>query len=198
MARIEYFVSLLSPYCYLAGDGLERIAQARGAEVVWRPFDIAQVYARTGGTPLPQRHESRQAYRLADLRRSAAMAGMPITLRPRHWPTNPAPASFAVIAAQGAGGGDTGALVRGLLAACWAQERDIAEDAVIADCLEAAGFDRALAGAGMLAGAEAYGRNTEEAIRRGVFGTPSYLVGEELFWGHDRLSHLEAHLAGRI
>lgn len=198
MARIDYFLSLLSPYCYLAGDGLERIAAAHGAEIVYRPLDIAQLFARTGGTPLPQRHESRQAYRLADLRRCAAMAGLAMNVRPAHWPTNPAPASFAVIAAQDAGGGDVGALVRGLLAAVWADQRDIAEDAVIGDCLEAAGFDRGLAFSGLLAGAAGYERNTDEAARSGVFGAPAYRVGEELFWGHDRLPHLEAHLAGRL
>ncbi len=56
------------------------------------------------------------------------------------------------------------------------------------------GFDPALADKGMLAAVETLQRNTDEALQRMVFGVPSYLVGEEVFWGQDRLPHLEAHL----
>lgn len=48
----------------------------------------------------------------------------------------------------------------------------------------------------MLSGVEALQRNTDEALKRGVFGAPSYVVGDEIFWGQDRLPHLAAHLAG--
>jgi len=198
MPRIEYFLSTISPYTYLAGEGLEQIAARHGAEIVYRPFDIMAVFARTGGLPVGQRHPSRQEYRLQDLRRSAAMSGMPLNLKPRHWPTNAAPSSYAIIAAQASGGGDTGQLVRGILAACWAEERDIAEDEVIADCLTRAGFPPDTADKGLLAGAETYGRNTEDAVLGGVFGAPTYVIGDQVFWGQDRLSHLDAHLSGKL
>jgi 2-hydroxychromene-2-carboxylate isomerase len=87
-------------------------------------------------------------------------------------------------------------LVQGILRACWAEEKDVADDAVIAGLLEENGFDPGLAQSGMLAGAETFEKNTEEAIRRNVFGSPSYLVGDELFWGQDRLSYLDEYLAG--
>ena len=79
--------------------------------------------------------------------------------------------------------------------AVWAEDRDIAEDAVVRDCLAEAGFDPRLADKGMLSGVETLQRNTDEALRRGVFGAPSYVVGDEIFWGEDRLPHLDAHLA---
>ncbi|KFI31641.1 hypothetical protein CG51_05565 [Haematobacter missouriensis] len=60
------------------------------------------------------------------------------------------------------------------------------------------GFDAALADRGLLMGAETYARNLEEAVSRGVFGAPFYIVGEEMFWGQDRLSDLDAHLSGRL
>lgn len=87
-----------------------------------------------------------------------------------------------------------GALVRGFLRAAWAEERDIADDAVVRDVLAAAGFDPGLADRGMLSAVETLERNTEDAIRRGVFGVPSYAVGEALFWGQDRLWLLDRHL----
>ena len=82
-----------------------------------------------------------------------------------------------------------------LTGAVWRDTRDIAEDEVIADCLEAAGFDRGLAASGMLAGAEQYTRNTEDAISAGVFGAPFYIVdGTEKFWGQDRIEDLDLFL----
>ena len=77
-------------------------------------------------------------------------------LHPAHFPTNPAPAAYAIIAAQETGGGDIDALVTGLSRACWEDDRNIAEDDVIRDCLAKAGFDTGLAFSGMLQGAEIY------------------------------------------
>lgn len=196
MSQIDYFFFPLSSFAYLAGDRLEAIAARHGCTIRYKPFDLGAVLPRTGGTPLAERHESRKAYRLQELRRIAARVGLPLNLQPRHFPTNPAPAAYAVIAAQNAGGGDTGALVRALLRACFAEERDIAEDAVLRDCLSGAGFDPDLATSGLIEGAETYAANTEEAVARGVFGSPFYIIGEERFWGQDRLDYLDDYLSG--
>ncbi|MBP7000066.1 2-hydroxychromene-2-carboxylate isomerase [Amaricoccus sp.] len=195
MATIDYFLFPLSPYAYLAGQRLEEIAARRGAEIAYRPFQLPQVYAVVGTPNVADRHPSKQAYRLQDLARVARAAGLPINLRPAHWPTNPAPASAAIVAAQAAGGGDLGGFVHGVLKAVWAEDRDIADDAVLRDLLGAHGFDGGLADRGLISGMAALERNTEEALRRGVFGAPSYLVGEEIFWGQDRLALLDARLA---
>ncbi|MFP4327004.1 MAG: DsbA family protein, partial [Paracoccaceae bacterium] len=97
------------------------------------------------------------------------------------------------------GGGDMGALVHGLLRACWAEERDIAEDAVIRDCLSDAGFDPGLADRGLLSGAETYAATLEDAVAKGVFGSPFYITDtDERFWGQDRLEDLDLHLAGKL
>lgn len=198
MTQIDYYFSTISPFTYLAGNRLEEIARRNGATIAYKPLDIIALFARTGGTPPAQRPECRQAYRLQELRRQAAKAGMPINLQPAHFPTNAAPASYAVIAAQKTGGGDVGALVHGILRACWAEEKDVAEEPVIRECLEAAGFDPGLASSGLLMGAETYAANLEEAVGRGVFGAPFYIVGEERFWGQDRLDDLDLHLQGKL
>lgn len=199
MVDIEYFLYPLSPYAYLAGDGLEALAARQGARVVYRPVQLMRIFAEVGTPPVKDRHPSRRAYRLRDIARLAEADGIPINLQPMFFATNPVVASAAIVtaakAAESGAGGDVGALVRGCLRAVWAEERDIADDAVVRDILAAAGFDPGLADRGMLAAVETIERNTEEAIRRGVFGVPSYMVGDELFWGQDRLPLLEAHLA---
>ncbi|MGB8621275.1 MAG: 2-hydroxychromene-2-carboxylate isomerase [Paracoccaceae bacterium] len=199
MAHVDYYFSTISPFTYLAGTRLEEIAARHGATITYKPMDIMALFGRTGGTPPPQRHESRQEYRLQELRRQATKADMPITLKPAHFPTNAAPSAYAIIAAQAAGGGDVGALAHGLLSACWAEEKDIAEDKVVRDCLAASGFDADLADKGLLMGAETYARNLEEAVADGVFGSPFYVVdGAERFWGQDRLDDLDMYLAGKL
>jgi 2-hydroxychromene-2-carboxylate isomerase len=194
MTEITYYYFPLSPYCYLAGLELEAVAARTAASILYKPVELMRIFAETGTKPLPERPECRKAYRLKDLARVARFTGRPINLQPAHWPTNPVPASTALIAAAKAGGGDVGQLAHGFLKACWAEDRDIAQDAVVRDCLTAAGFAADLADKGMLSGVEQLQRNTDEALRRGVFGAPSYAVGDEIFWGQDRLPHLEAHI----
>ncbi|GKY86987.1 2-hydroxychromene-2-carboxylate isomerase [Sinisalibacter aestuarii] len=196
MPRIDVYFSTISPYTYLSLPRFRAVVAEYGLDVVWKPFDIVALYGRTGGTLPAERHPSRQAYRLADLARQAKRAGMPINVEPAFFPTNPAPASYAIIAAQQAGGGDMFALVEAVLAACWAGEKNIAEDEVVKAALAGAGFDPALADTGLFTGAEIYGRNLEDAVQAGVFGAPSFVTGDgALFWGQDRLDDLADHLA---
>ncbi|MCP5072484.1 MAG: 2-hydroxychromene-2-carboxylate isomerase [Rhodobacteraceae bacterium] len=197
MPNIDYFMFTLSPFTYLAGNRLEEIAQKHGCGVTYKPFALMKVFEQTGGTPPAQRHDSRKAYRMQELARVARKTGMPINLQPAHFPTNPAPSCYAIIAAQAAGGGDLSGLTRSILRACWAEEKDIAEDAVIAECLTANGFDPGLAMSGLLSGAQEFEANTEEAVQRNVFGAPSYLVDDQVFWGQDRLDYLDDYFSGR-
>lgn len=198
MTQIDYYFSTFSPFTYFAGGGLEQIAQKHGCQITYKPLDLIGLFARTGGTPPPQRHENRQVYRLQELRRLAKFYDVPLNEKPKFFPPNAAPSSYAVIAAQQAGGGDIGALVQSFLRAVWAEDRDIADDAVVRDCLESAGFDPSLADSGLLVGAETYPRNLEEAVSAGVFGAPFYIIGDERFWGQDRLEHLDLHLQGKL
>lgn len=199
MTHIDYYFTVLSPFAYLAGTGLEDIAAKHGATLAYKPLDIMALFARTGGIKPSERHPSRMAYRAQELQRGAKKAGKAFNLKPAHWPTNAAPASYAIIAAQNAGGGDLGALTHSILRACWAEQKDIAEDAVVQDCLRGAGFDPSLTFSGLLTGAETYAKNLEQAVEAGVFGSPFYVLDDgESFWGQDRLDDLDAHLSGAL
>lgn len=198
MATIDYYFATLSPYCYLAATRLEEVAARNGATINYKPFDIMQGFARTGGTMPADRHASRIEYRAQELVRQAKKLGMPFNLKPAHWPTNGAPSAYAFIAAQNAGGGDLGALAHSFTRACWAEEKDIAQDGVIRDCLTAAGFDADLADSGLLQGAETYARNLEDAVEAGAFGAPFYVVDGQRFWGQDRIEDLDLYLQGKL
>lgn len=199
MPHIDYYFSTISPYAYLAGNRFEEVAAKHEATITYKPVDIMGLFSRSGGTPVPQRHPSRIEMRAQDLLRQAKKLEMPFHLKPAHWPTNAAPSSYAIIAAQKAGGGDLAALIQNILRACWAEEQDIAEDAVVKECLSAAGFDPALADSGLLVGAETYAENLESAVASGVFGSPFYILDNgSKFWGQDRIEDLDLHLAGEI
>ena len=199
MSNIDYYFSTISPFSYLAGNRLETIAEKYGATITYKPVDVIALFSRTGGLPPGERHPSRQAYRAQELRRQSKKTKLPLKLQPQYFPTNAAPSSYAVIAAQNDGSGDLGALVHALLASCWTEDKDIAADGVIKNCLISTGYDPNLADSGLLAGAETYAKNLEDAVNNDVFGAPFYVVdGYEKFWGQDRLSDLDAFLAGEL
>lgn len=199
MAHIDLFFSTLSPYAYLAGNRVAEVAAKHGASLTYKPFDIMALFPRTGGTPPKDRHFSRGDYRAQELLRQAKKLDMPFNLKPAHWPTNAAPASYAFIAAQNAGGGDLGKLMFAICRSVWAEEKDIAEDAVVRACLAEAGFDAGLADSGLLEGAEVYAANLEKAVERGVFGSPFYITDSgQRFWGQDRIEDLDLHLSGEL
>ncbi len=194
VTEIDYYFSVLSPFSYLAGMRLETIAAKRQAAVAYKPINIARVFAETGGTAPKDRHPSRRDYRLRDIARTALALDMPVNPEPAHWPTDPVPASVAIIAAQRAGF-SVGVLAHAFLRACWAEERDIADPATVAAILEANGVAPSALDPHLDGAPAAFDANTTEAIARGVFGAPFYVVGDEKFWGGDRLAHLDQHLA---
>jgi 2-hydroxychromene-2-carboxylate isomerase len=198
MAQIDYFLTLQSPFVYLAGTRPAEIAARHGARLVYRPLDVAQLFGRTGGKVRAERHPSRNAYSAQDRARQARKLGLPFDPQPMFGGANPAPASYAVIAAQKAGGGDLDGFVASLSRAMWAEGRDISDDEVIRAALVAHGFDANTADKGMLMAADTYAANLEDAVGRGVFGVPFFVVGAEMFWGQDRLDDLDLHLSGKL
>ncbi len=198
MVQIDYFFATISPFCYLMGNRLEAIAARHNIAIRYIPLDGPALFPRTGGKILAERHESRKEYRLQELRRWSKRLDMTLDLRPIHFPVNPAPSAYAVLAAIKAGGGDLPGLVQAFPRAVWAEGRNIADDDVIKAILAHYGFDPAISDRYMLQAAESYVSNLDEAVARGVFGVPFIIVGEERFWGQDRLEDLDLHLSGKL
>ena len=200
MAKITYYFATISPYAYLAGLRLEKLAQKHAFEIDYRPVDLMRVFAATGGVPPKERHISRQEIRVQELQRQSKKLGLHLNLKPAFFPTNMAPSSYAIICAARFGeNGDLGALAHSFMRACWAEEKDVAAPDVIAHCLQNAGFDPAIADKDMGGAAEIYNKNTEDAIAAGVFGAPFYITEQDQrFWGQDRIEDLDLHLSGAL
>ncbi|MGF1592673.1 MAG: 2-hydroxychromene-2-carboxylate isomerase [Kiloniellaceae bacterium] len=193
---IDYYLTLNSPWAYLGSARFAEIVRRHGAEVRVKPVNFGEIFPRTGGLPLPKRAPERQAYRLAEMKRWSAFLGIPINLQPAHFPAQEKLAACMVIAA-GESGGDPLRLAQAFGQALWEQERDFADPAVCEAIAAETGHD----GAELRAAAEdtvvqkRHEELTEEAISRGVFGSPSYVYNDEIFWGQDRLDFLDRALA---
>ena len=196
--QIDYFFATISPFCYLAGARLEAIAARHGASIRYMPINAPALFPRMGGQVLAERHDSRKIYRLQELRRWAARLGVRLDMQPAYFPANPAPSSYAMITAAKLGGGDLAGLVQAFPRAVWAEGRNIADEDVVREIVAAHGFDPKAIDRGMFAAAETYSDNLEEAVTRGVFGVPFYLIGDERFFGQDRLDDLDLFLAGKL
>lgn len=198
-ATIDYHVSLNSPWTHLGAARIEAIAARHGARLRIFPVDFGQViFPASGGLPLPKRSPQRQAYRMQELRRWRDHLGVPIVLQPKHYPfAEPFAAACVVAARETVGDGPAVALAHRVLKALWEEEQDPGERATLARLIGETGMDAAalLAMAEEPRWSERRRADSEAALARGVFGAPSYVIGDEIFWGQDRLEFVDRHLA---
>jgi 2-hydroxychromene-2-carboxylate isomerase len=198
MPVIDYYMSLNSPWTYLGSARFAATAARHGCRVDIKPAKFGEVFAKTGGLPLPKRSPERRAYRLMELKRWRDHLKIPINVEPKHFPSDDAPGTRLVLAAKLAGK-DAHALATEIGKALWEREQNIGEESVLAECAKRIGLDaQALRKSGP-SDAELdalYDRLTAEAVSRGVFGAPSYVLPSgEIFWGQDRLDFLDRALA---
>ena len=195
---VDYYFAPQSPWAYLGHQRLADTVQRTGAALRVMPIDLGgKVFPISGGLPLGQRAPQRQAYRLVELQRFSQHLQLPLTLKPKYFPVGGDDAARLIIAADLAQGPMAAMKIAGaILAACWAQERNMADDQVLAELL----IEQGLPGQWMEASRsqavqERYESYTRAAIDAGVFGAPSYVVEGEIFWGQDRLDFVERALA---
>ncbi|MFQ6016587.1 MAG: 2-hydroxychromene-2-carboxylate isomerase [Kiloniellaceae bacterium] len=197
MAKVvDYYLSLVSPFAYLGSRRLEEIARRRRAEIRVKPVNYAEIFPKTGGLPLAKRAPERRAYRLVELKRWSAHLGVPLNPHPEYFPAPELVAACLVIAA-GEAGGDPLRLAHAILRAVWAEERNIADAGTLETIARATGHhDPDLMAKALDPDTRAtYEALTREALDRGVFGAPTYVYKDELFWGQDRLDFLDRALA---
>jgi len=194
---IDYYHFLISPWSYLAIKQFNQLRATHDVVVNYKPIDVMQTFDSMGGLPPGKRHPSRQRFRMDELKRWAAYLDVPMNFEPAHFPTNQALAAQMVYAAGGATGkADAALLSDAVLTACWAEEKDIADKATLAALADTCGLGgRALV---EKAKEDIYVKQlqstTEEAHGNDVFGSPTYLVDGELFWGQDRIEFLARYL----
>jgi 2-hydroxychromene-2-carboxylate isomerase len=197
-ATVDYFLTPVSPFTYLGHERLRSICRSHGAAVNLRVMDLGKVFPASGGLALKDRPPQRRAYRMMELARWRDFLAVPLTLEPKHFPVPSEAASTLILAVLERHGSEAALDVAGdCLRAVWAEERDVSSTETLRDIVAARGFDAAAlqAHAASAAVAALYIMHSQEAIARGVFGAPTYAIGDQLFWGQDRLDFVDRALA---
>jgi 2-hydroxychromene-2-carboxylate isomerase len=193
MAELEFWYEFGSTYSYPAAMRIEPMAEEAGVAVRWRPFLLGPIFKEYGWNDSPFNiYEAKGRYMWRDLTRICESEGLPLKLPPVHFPQNGLKA--ARLALVGEGEGWMPPFTRAVFTANYAEQKDISDDETLRTILSGLGVDAeaALAEANALPIKERLKLETEEAAGRGIFGAPSFSIGDELFWGNDRL---EAALA---
>ncbi|CAJ0810185.1 2-hydroxychromene-2-carboxylate isomerase [Ralstonia flaminis] len=195
MKQVEFFFDVGSPYSYLAYHQLPKIAQAKGAEIVWRPMLLGGVFQATGNSS-PATIPSKGRYSNVDLERWAKYFGVPIQQNP-HFPINTLQLMRGAVGMQLRSDAEFHNYLGAIFSAMFEHPRNLGDLNALAAVLEAAGISPAL----MMALVQddhvkqTLRKTTEEAVARGVFGAPTFFVDNDMFWGQDRLHFVEQALS---
>jgi 2-hydroxychromene-2-carboxylate isomerase len=196
MFMIDYYYSVRSVYAYFGAKRIAALARRFGRTLRHRPVDLSRVVPAAGSLPFSQRSPTLRAYQFGrELERWSEWLEIPVIIEPKHhYGDRDLPSGLVLVAQEE--GRDVDALSDAILTALWRDDRDIADRDVLSQVAAGVGIDaaplleRALAPQTM---AE-FAACTDEAIRIGVLGSPTYVVDGELFYGQDRLMFVERHL----
>lgn len=193
---IDFFFTPMSPWSFLGVDRLLDLGRRHGATVRFRPVELPRIFATVGYLPIAQRPPALLANRMQELRRWRDFLGIEFNLEPKYFPVPDKPACLTIAAAQEQG--DDGiALTRALMRACWVEERDVSDRDTLVTVANEIGLD----GSGLVAASDSdatarrLDANTEAAIAHQAIGVPTYVVGDEAFFGQDRLEFVDRLLS---
>lgn len=193
MKTLEFFFDYISPYSYLASTQVEAIADRAGAQLAWRPFFLGAVMKATGNTS-PANNPYKASYMLSDLLRWTRHYRLPDFTLPDPFPTRSITAlRLGLVAAEQ---GCLPAFTHALYHAVFGLGQDQASPEVLASVLNQVGMkvEASFTRAEEPQIKELLRKNTDEAVARGSFGAPTLFVGEEMFFGNDRLAFVEKAL----
>ncbi len=187
--RVEYFYDYVSPFTYMADSRLAAIAERTGAEFVYRPMVLGGVFKATGNGP-PTSVPAKGKFMMADIARWAKRYGLPLQFNP-HFPVNTIHALRGALVAQ-----EQGVFPQyheAIFRAVWEKQQNAGDKDVLRDVVKGAGIDGDLIveRTGEQAIKDRLRTHTDEAVERGAFGSPTFFLGEEMFFGNDRLDFLE-------
>lgn len=187
MAKIEFWYEFASTYSYPAAMRVDAFAKKAGVEVIWRPMLLGPIFFEQGLQDSPFNvYEVKGRYMWRDLERLCAAYKLPFN-KPSHFPQNGLKAARLALAGMKEGWGED--FSRAVYRANFVDGLTISDDAVLAEVLDLVGVEpeEAFAAAFTQENKDALRAQTDEAWERGIFGAPSFTVGDELFWGHDRM-----------
>jgi 2-hydroxychromene-2-carboxylate isomerase len=193
--QVDFYFDFSSPYSYLAAESIDALANRHGHTVNWIPMMLGVIFKTTGSAPLTEQHPWRASYSVMDFKRSAEMANVPFRY-PSRFPQASHNAARVLLWLQQTAPEKARPFALGVFRSLFVHDGDIQD----ADNLAAIGRSLDIGEAGLRAAIQdpaikqRLAQNNEAATSRQVFGAPTFFVGSEQFWGHDRMGQLERRL----
>lgn len=196
MAVIDYYFTSASPFTYIGHRLICAVAEKHKAELRFKPVNLGSIWEVSGAVPPAKRAPVRQHLRMIELQRLAAFRGVKINVEPKFFPVDASVADRVAIALIEAGH-DPRYFMGKVFAGVWANEENIADEAVLASYLSQTGNDPvpALEDARQPWTAEIRDRNAREAVAAHAVGVPTYVLNGEPFFGQDRIELLDHALS---
>jgi 2-hydroxychromene-2-carboxylate isomerase len=190
MAVLHFWFDYSCPYAYLASTQVAALAQRTRATLVYEPMLLGGVFRAVGTSQrlFAELSPAKAKHNALDMQRWADLFGVPLTMPAAH-PMRTVEALRATLLS-----GIDPRVVDGFYRAYWIEGRAPSEEATMRDVLGAAGHDASAILARLSGAKDDLRRRTDQAIALGIFGAPAFVVGEEMFWGQDRIELVEKEL----
>jgi 2-hydroxychromene-2-carboxylate isomerase len=192
MDTIEFYFDIVCPYAYIASRRIEALADRTGTRVRWVPILLGGVYRALDAAQVPAQTwpEAKQRHGRRDLERQAERFGLPLS-KPADHPIRTVEA-MRLLAASPAE--HVPAMAKALYSAYWAEGKNVRDPALLAALCSQAGM--APEAWKTEAAKDKLFKNTDIAVKKGIFGVPAFILGDRLWWGQDRMHFLEEALGG--
>ncbi len=189
---IDYYFATPSPWAYLATPRIIELKNKYNVEINWKPADLMEIFAIHGVANVKDRPKPVQLNRLTELGRWSKFLNMPLNIQPKYFPVDPTLSHKVIILAQ-KNNIDIKNLIFSFQRAVWADEKDISDENVIIEICKNNNFESnsIITDANSEEIQGEFKKNTEEALSRNVWGSPTFIFNNELFWGQDRIEFLE-------
>ena len=198
MNNIDYYMVTVSPWSYLSIDRLRKISYKNNLKINVKPIDLFSIFSENKTKMLKDRPLPVQKNRINELKRWSNYLNIELNVKPKYWPADPKISSKLIIASiiYGCEYEKSLDLVKELFKAVWVKDLDISDKIILKDIAETIGFkenvlEKFLSDSNV---SDTLSKNTNEARKKNVFGVPTFIYNNELFWGQDRLFFLENHI----
>ena len=200
MIQVDYFMSHGSPWTFLGHKRLGEIIKKYKVKLNMRPVNYGEIFPISGGLPVSKRPVQRQKIRLQELKRWSKFLDINLIPQPTSFPSKTMLPSLLIIASQLMKTNKDFELAHNIMNALWVEDLDIDDENVLLSILNKMDFssDEILS----LAKSEECSNNmqkfTKIAIEKNVFGAPTFIIDDQIYWGQDRLNFVDRHLESLI
>ena len=194
--KIEYYMSHGSPWTFLGHKRINKIALENNYELIIMPVNYGEVFPATGGLPVNKRSIQRQKYRLQELARWSEFLKVKLNTEPKFFPSRSLLPSLAIISAKLLKYENVMDIAYRIMEALWVKELDIDDEKTLKSVISklTPSAEELIDFSKQDVVSNEIKKNTEKALKSSVFGAPTYIIDDEVFWGQDRLDFVERYI----